>query len=1030
MKVRTWVILVTLGLLVSARAVDAGSVRVYVSPTGDDASVDPRDPKTPLKSLRAACGAVNPGETLEIAEGVYREELRLNGKRGTAELPIVVEPAKGARVVLSGTSLVRGPWTAVPGKPNVYSAEWSGGFKSVMNQTEQLFVDGQMLHLARFPNATPGELFEPDRMLEIQEVVKQEQLSPGTPTPWGPVLPRAAQRLTIKLTGPKLVDGAWDGGTLFTIPRDTQGMGWGFGSVGPIVSTKDGQLEAYLYFGVKGNGHSPLIDVSAGDPVYLVGRLQALDAPGEWYHDSEAGLIYVYLPDGSDPTEHVVEYKRRDFAIDLSDSSYVTVRGVEVFGATATTDREFGRGVGGGEWVGGGRGSDTGPTGNAAAHHNTFDGVHFRYINHFLGTWGNPHGQWLQASGVSLVGRNHTLRNCEIEYSAGNGVVLYGPGHRVSNNVIHGVSYSAAHASGIYIQQTAWDPKGEQIYAFDCEIDHNSIYRTGWGGIDASKLYSTDPKRPFRIHHNRIEAAGLLTQDVGGIRVVSRPEAVAGDKTRHEPAINGTRIDHNLIRYVVAPLGNAIYFDYCEGYVCDHNVVTDSEGFICVNQSGKMTVANNTGWRARRGLGGLVNGKPTNLNFTDLYVVNNVLNDVIQKADERTDPTYKVENNIERVTASAFTDAAGGDLRPAKGSELIGAGKSLGVLDDGKAGTAPDIGALRHDEENWLATVGADWQNVRAPTELKGTASPDGTVKLSWKDNSDNETGFVVEIGSPVVGHQRPGWDFRLLARVGANVTSVSAKLELPCREYMYRVRADRSYYSSCLYLASGVQPACISFRAEEGYTPGPVVGVGPWISVHGGEGPSLTPVSFAVVTVDDTGLSSLDLVGDGKTAHSRRSLAVLGNAELMDSRFKQAESSIRFSMVIGMKAVQPGVNETVAEFGLGGLGYWRSPDPTAASIRIRADGSVALVGMTTNELGKLPVTGAGMVAPTVISGVVDLARRSVTQLKVGDTLTAHNLPLANDGSRFEAALWQIDSMVTNPKYAVQIFSLQQSVEP
>ncbi len=1000
---------------------------LHVAPNGDDASVDPSNSEFPLRTLQAAADIVQPGEEVLIHSGVYREAVNLLRKRGTAERPIWFRAAPGEIAILSGADVVAGPWEAVKARPGVYRCDLKSTFKSKFNQTEQLFVDGRMLHLSRFPNTTPGEHFEPDKMLTVDRVVMSETIKEGTATPWGDVRPRGAMRATITLNGLAQPDGFWNDSTLFVIPRDDRGMGWGFGCVGPVVKHEKGLLDVFLYFTVKGDGNTPLIDLTAGDPAYLLHRLSALDSPGEWHHDEANGILYVWLPDSSNPIEHTVEIKRRDYAIDLSESSYVSVQGLHIFGATVTTDNLFSKATGGGEWSGGGRGAGEAPSGNAAAHHITLDGLRCQYVSHFDGTWGNAHGQWVQSSGVMLVGEDHVLRNSAIEYSAGNGVVVYGPRHRIINNVIHDVSYAAAHCSGIYLQQTAWDPGGEQVYPLDCNISHNTIYRTGWGGIDASKIYSSNPAEPSEIAFNFIDGAGLLTQDVGGIRLVGRPAEVPGESSRKEPPIKGTRLHHNWIRSVVAPLGNAIYFDFCEGYVADHNLVTDSEGFICVNQSGYMEVANNTGWRVRRGIGGLVSGNENRLNFRELKLRNNVLNQAVQQADERTDPAYVNSNNIEFAASELFHNATENDFEPSAGSKLVDGGAAIDPWTLDHAGSAPDVGAFEVGQENWLEHVGADWSLVAAPSRLAGTASGDGTVSLSWRDNSDNEEGFVIEVAGPAPRHPRPGWVYCVLGRVDADITEFSTTLPRPVREYMFRVRAVRSHYSNTLYLRSGCMHELILFRADQVYQPGNLNGQDGWVGVHGGNGLDQGQPTFAQIVRDSNGNQRLELVADGKTQHSSESLAALGDLSLIEPMFQPGKSRVRFEAKLGVKEIDAHDSSTAAAIHLGGVGFWKSTSPPLANIEILRNGEVKFGGILAGKLK--PATIDPATAATV-SGVLNLRAGMVEEIRWNDEPIPGeaNLP-AESTNNIDTALWQLESFVQDAQHAVVIHELRIALD-
>jgi predicted phage tail protein len=74
-----------------------------------------------------------------------------------------------------------------------------------------------------------------------------------------------------------------------------------------------------------------------------------------------------------------------------------------------------------------------------------------------------------------------------------------------------------------------------------------------------------------------------------------------------------------------------------------------------------------------------------------------------------------------------------------------------------------------------------------APSELIATGMSDTEIKLDWKDNSNNETNFIIEVsGSASSG-------FALLKEVGANITTYAhAGLPSGATRY-YRVRAKNS---------------------------------------------------------------------------------------------------------------------------------------------------------------------------------------------------------------------------------------------
>jgi hypothetical protein len=92
----------------------------------------------------------------------------------------------------------------------------------------------------------------------------------------------------------------------------------------------------------------------------------------------------------------------------------------------------------------------------------------------------------------------------------------------------------------------------------------------------------------------------------------------------------------------------------------------------------------------------------------------------------------------------------------------------------------------------WLQkiTVDAGPTGVSAPSNLGSVASGSTRIDLSWTDNSNNETGFLVErkVGSGSFGE---------LARVGAGTTTYADTTVSPSTTYTYRVAAFNSSATS-----------------------------------------------------------------------------------------------------------------------------------------------------------------------------------------------------------------------------------------
>jgi hypothetical protein len=89
-------------------AVDEEAPRTfYVSPDGSDDAMGAVD--DPFESLETAFERLEPGDTLLVREGVYREDVRPSTRPGSFDAPITVEAFPGERPVVEGLLWLREP---------------------------------------------------------------------------------------------------------------------------------------------------------------------------------------------------------------------------------------------------------------------------------------------------------------------------------------------------------------------------------------------------------------------------------------------------------------------------------------------------------------------------------------------------------------------------------------------------------------------------------------------------------------------------------------------------------------------------------------------------------------------------------------------------------------------------------------------------------------------------------------------------------------------------------------------------------
>jgi len=104
----------------SAQPAGRTIVVAQLHPAADDKNPGTAD--APLKSIGAAVQLVQPGDTVLIQDGVYRELVKIEVS-GTTEAPIRFEAAPMAQVTVTGAEQLT-DWRREEGEENVFSTDW------------------------------------------------------------------------------------------------------------------------------------------------------------------------------------------------------------------------------------------------------------------------------------------------------------------------------------------------------------------------------------------------------------------------------------------------------------------------------------------------------------------------------------------------------------------------------------------------------------------------------------------------------------------------------------------------------------------------------------------------------------------------------------------------------------------------------------------------------------------------------------------------------------------------------------------
>lgn len=425
----------------------------------------------PFKTISKATEEAEPGDTVIVKDGIYRETLKPKNS-GTPNAPITFR-ADGENVVISANEVVSG-WT--PYKDNIYKATMNWDLGVTRNQ---VFIDDKMLNEARYPNG-PEILFDTEKL---------DNAWPVKGDLWRPA--GEENKSTVRSST-----------LLWQTEPDYWAGGYFVGHFGldysvmtaNIIGSKEGELTL-------GDQKSAMWYTDEGyfNYGYIVGHMNCLDAPGEWIRENNT--LYMIFPEGATPNQTQVEAKARQLVIDLKDSNYINIEGFKTIGGGARTNN---------------------------GQMNVLNGLDMKYISHFIHQSHpykgevdfpfnplNENGNVERGeSGIYLSGSDNCVINCNIDHTAGAGIFLSGLYSYIENNVITD-SYNSNYVSGIQIMSRGYEAKskprgGHFIY-------NNTVCKAGRSCLNISTQTGTEhsPFLPCDIAYNDFHDAMLTTLDTG-----------------------------------------------------------------------------------------------------------------------------------------------------------------------------------------------------------------------------------------------------------------------------------------------------------------------------------------------------------------------------------------------------------------------------------------------------------------------------------------------------------------------------------
>jgi PA14 domain/Right handed beta helix region/Protein of unknown function (DUF1565) len=610
---------------------EAYTKRLYSATNGNDSNPGTLD--KPFRTIQKCASVATPGTVCFVRAGTYRETIKPSNS-GTASAPILFKPYNNETVLVSGADLVKN-WSVESGSVYKASVGWDLGAGN-----NQVFVDSKMMIEARYPNAS----------LDLLAPWNGKFVNPrGSGTRYTV----DASNLPANLTGARiniLPGPEW----VVETGRITTSTTSNF-----TFDSPKGQMTE------RPNWGPDLYVPRNGNPYFIWGKRVLLDSAGEWFMDSDTSTtrqLYLWAPNNVNPNSRTVEVKRRSYAFDLTDRSYINVGGFQIFAATITT------------------GNPQNPAG-ASSSNISLKNIHVRYPSHFTDITptesGTSWGKGISDTGLMLFGKNHSLRDSSVAFSAGNGVTLAGSGHKVTNNLIHDVNYAVTDTSAINAGSYGYSSKGHLI-------QYNTLYNTG-----RSVLVHRNTQA-LKILNNHLYNAGLLSNDLG---MTYTYQADGG----------GTEIAYNLVHDNFAPSESmGIYLDNgSSNFVVHHNLVYNVKSALNLNlPSTNNKIYNNTllGFKESVSSGA---GETAQCDAANTELVNNIFGatfslgfvfDGTQCPAGKGVPTFT--NNLEQTVNPKFANASEANFTLGSGSPAINKGRVLAPYTNGYTGSAPDMGAL------------------------------------------------------------------------------------------------------------------------------------------------------------------------------------------------------------------------------------------------------------------------------------------------------------------------------------------------
>ena len=608
----------------------------YVSVQGDDQSPGTRE--APFRHIQRFADMARPGDICLVRKGTYRETVRpRNGGRVGDPIRYVAYP--GERVTISGTEPIKSPWSVYKGA--IYQTR-------VDQDVEQLFVDGEMMIEARWPNMRFEDLWERSCWASSDAGSGYEKMVDAE----------------LGKTG---ID--WTG-AIATLNVAHQFHTWT-----RTVSKHSQGSDTFEYVGNMGKLSGTIGKPGhwSNDYYYLSGKREALDIPTVWFYDRSTKTLYLWAPDGKSPALHSVEVKTRDRAFEVRNRNEIHVIGFHFFACTFQFENTV---------------------------HSLVDDCHLlfpvyaRELSDSRGGGSNPT--------TSMSGSHNIIRNCTLGYTPLAGLAMTGAYNTLTNNLIHDVCWNGSLRYPAISMRADDRPSNEWNPTI---IKGNTVYNAGSAGIGFRG-------QAYTIEYNYVHHCGMMSHDVAAIYTSGssiagsvvcynwvhncHPEIENGQNIglgiRADDQCRNMSVHHNVV-WDVGLDSIIMKGEYHKVY---NNTTFHTEPKFKFGNAIRMDTEPEPykAWRMDAPLFSVQNAHS---------LVFNNLTGLIRAEFRKSTPLVNSSSVIhnELNYSPALRDSQNLDFRPRADSSLVNAGVAMPGITDHFEGQAPDIGAYEHGGIFW-----------------------------------------------------------------------------------------------------------------------------------------------------------------------------------------------------------------------------------------------------------------------------------------------------------------------------------------